>query len=366
MSAEVPRAPAMSRVGLPDTHPAEGSRTHGRIPALRSAALRLLALPAIASGAPHALAAQEDSVAVAPGVVLGLLSHSRSPAVLAIRPFRGPAEDAATAGAIVLRDLELSDRFLVVPAPALLADGPMEAGSGDSLGVDFVVDGELQPKDDGADLRVVVHDMLYDRVLAEEVFRLPAPETGGFRTAVHRVSDELVRWVSGEPGMAAAPVAFVQVGRDGGADLVLVDSDGEGRRRVASHDGLASSPSFSPDGRRIVYTAMAPNGTWDVLELDLADGSTRTVTPKPGLNLVPSYSSDGSRLVVTHSEGSREDLYAVAPEGGGLRLLRAGAMAGSYSPDGRWIAYSSDRLGSNQVWIMPAEGGEARLVSPRG
>lgn len=303
---------------------------------------------------------------MAPGVVLGLLYESRPPAALAIRPFRGPEPVAGAAGAIVPRDLELSDRFRVLSAPAALATGPMDVGAWDTLGVDFVVDGEVTAEAGGTHLRIAIHDVLYHRVLAEAGFDLPAEGSRGFRSAVHRVSDEIVRWITGEPGMASSRVIFGRTRGDGGTDLVVVDADGEGRRRVASHEGLALSPSFSPDGRHVAYTAMGRSGSWEVLELDLEDGSTRTLTPKPGLNLVPAYSSDGSRLAVTHSDGPREDLWEIDVQGGRRHLLQAGAMAGSYSPDGRWIAYNSDRLGSNQVWIMPVEGGDPRLVSPWG
>jgi TolB protein len=50
-----------------------------------------------------------------------------------------------------------------------------------------------------------------------------------------------------------------------------------------------------------------------------------------------------------------------------LRLLRAGPsydISPSYSPDGRRIVFVSDRLGRPHIYTMPADGGEATLLSP--
>ena len=72
----------------------------------------------------------------------------------------------------------------------------------------------------------------------------------------------------------------------------------------------------------------------------------------------------GDRIVFAY-EG---DLYLAGVEGGtAMRLTShpAGEFAPKFSPDGRWIAYSTFRSGVLDVWLMPAEGGTpTRLTWP--
>ena len=79
----------------------------------------------------------------------------------------------------------------------------------------------------------------------------------------------------------------------------------------------------------------------------------------------------GIRIVVrpqARSEG-RTDLYTVAPTGGSPRRLTshpADEALASFSPDGRWLYFASDRRDGWQIWRMPAAGGEATRVTRDG
>ncbi len=59
-------------------------------------------------------------------------------------------------------------------------------------------------------------------------------------------------------------------------------------------------------------------------------------------------------------------LYRVPLDGGEtVQITRHGYSNGdhSFSPDGKWIAFTSDRSGSPQIWVLPVDGGEARQVT---
>jgi hypothetical protein len=98
---------------------------------------------------------------------------------------------------------------------------------GDQLGAVWLVTGGVGGSGDGFVLLVELHDVVYGDLRQEARFPLPRPEEEGFRMAVHRASDEIVRWVTGEPGMAASRIAFSVAGENNDQDLYLIDSDGE-------------------------------------------------------------------------------------------------------------------------------------------
>jgi dipeptidyl aminopeptidase/acylaminoacyl peptidase len=87
-------------------------------------------------------------------------------------------------------------------------------------------------------------------------------------------------------------------------------------------------------------------------------------------------SPDGARVAFVLREAVmepevsefRRQIWVVPATGGTPRQFTRGehsASAPAFSPDGRFLAFSSDRSGSNQIWVMPLDGGEARQVSNR-
>jgi tricorn protease len=71
----------------------------------------------------------------------------------------------------------------------------------------------------------------------------------------------------------------------------------------------------------------------------------------------PAISPDGDTIVFSY----RGDLWSVSSEGGAatpLTLHEAHDTRPIWSPDGRFIAFASDRYGNFDIWLMPAEGGE--------
>jgi len=98
-----------------------------------------------------------------------------------------------------------------------------------------------------------------------------------------------------------------------------------------------------------VSTAHGPSHT---VQLDVTEGTWMSLDLSP----------DGKTLVFD----LLGDLYALPFEGGEARSLTSGMawdMQPRFSPDGEWIAFTSDRGGGDNIWVMPAAGGEARAVT---
>jgi len=109
---------------------------------------------------------------------------------------------------------------------------------------------------------------------------------------------------------------------------------------------LYSQSAFSPDGRHLAYTGLRKGKE----VLYLLDVRKRDVIRRFDLPLEnvsgPAFSPDGSQIVFTGGKGGITDLYVVDVNGANLRQLtndRYGDLQPQWSPDGRTIAFASDR-----------------------
>ena len=138
---------------------------------------------------------------------------------------------------------------------------------------------------------------------------------------------------------------------------------------------------ISPDGNFLAF-AWNITGRWEIYELDLnAPGGSRLVSVGPGGKFAPRYSPDGSHLayvvdfdggenfhifVRNHHTESSDSLPGELPIDLTPNINFAIQPSYCWSPDGTQIAFLADQSGCFDTYIMPASGGEARLVFTNG
>lgn len=142
-----------------------------------------------------------------------------------------------------------------------------------------------------------------------------------------------------EPTLSAKHVAFVYAG-----DIWIVDRAGGEARRLTVHQGTESDPVFSPDGALIAFTGNY-DGNVDVYVMPAAGGSPRRLTYHPGSDTALGWTPDGKRVLFNSGRFSHSRRYAqlftLDLEGGFPEALPMPmADRGSYSPDGKRIAYT--------------------------
>jgi dipeptidyl aminopeptidase/acylaminoacyl peptidase len=95
--------------------------------------------------------------------------------------------------------------------------------------------------------------------------------------------------------------------------------------------------------------------------------SQRLITCKPEPLFAPRWSPDGKWILYSMAIGGNTDIYKISSAGGGtpVRLTDAPAStsAASFSPDGTKIVFESDRSGSQQVYVMNADGSNQKRIS---
>jgi TolB protein len=314
--------------------------------------------------APLAELRAQDSTRTPDGVRLGIEYRPGVRPSLVVLPGRG----ADSARAIIGRDLDYADRFEVVTLPSENAQALGAAPGGRAINYDLfrtlgaAYGVEVEAATTGVTVRL--HDIGARTIKNEQTFTLPAPFDAGFRMAVHRISDEVVRWGSGSPGYAASQVLYLSEKR-----LYRIDSDGAGATALTAAGEEVLSPAWSPDGKRVAYTKFA-NGAGTVVLQTLATGQRSTV---PGtatlLNITPAFSPDGQRLAYAHSGEDGTDVFtADIAQNCCVQRLTVGRFADNlsptFAPDGRRMAFVSTRAGAPQIYVMAPDGTDQELLAP--
>ncbi|HEU4569510.1 MAG TPA: hypothetical protein VFS07_02970 [Gemmatimonadales bacterium] len=321
--------------------------------------LGVLGAAALALGSAAPLAAQDslppDAVRIGirytPGVRPGLVLL--------------PGTGLDSVRTILARDLDYSDRFEIIPVPVTSqapVRGPRTVNYAlwRSLGADYAVEVAAEP----GGVVVRLHDTGGQLVRQQRHFDLPLVSAPGFRMAVHQLSDEVVRWATGQPGAAASRLLFVENGR-----IWLVDSDGAERRALTAPAERALSPAWAPDGRRFAFTLLG-EGLGPVLIQEIATGA-RTGVPggSSDLDITPAWSPDGRWLAFARSGEQGTDIYLanVADQCCAQRLTvgrYSDNLSPTFAPDGRRLAFVSTRPGVPQIYAMAADGTGQELLVP--
>jgi eukaryotic-like serine/threonine-protein kinase len=212
---------------------------------------------------------------------------------------------------------------------------------------------------------------------------------------------------AGQPGKAAP---------QGGVRGPLTWFDRQGRvTGTPGESGLYRTLTISRDGKRAAFERTDPQTqNRDIWLLDIASGTTTRFTSDPGWDAFPTWSPDGSRIIFTSNRGGNYDLYQKASNGAAteellykssdgkgptswspdgrfllyyslgqpthVKLLaisgpadrapvpvvdpQFSSITARFSPDGRWIAYSSNESGKNEISVRPFDPAAGTVGAP--
>jgi TolB protein len=206
-------------------------------------------------------------------------------------------------------------------------------------------------------------------------------ERGGDLFAVRADGSGLRRLTSG-PARDYSPawspdgrrLAFVSY-RDGDAEIYVADARGRILRQVTRNAAEDLQPAWSPDGRRLAFASNRTGG-YEIYHAGVAGGAptrvTRGATQAYG-SFSPAWSPDGWRIAYASSVGTPEnqELYLARADGSDVRRLTRtkGSVevlgddaSPSFAPDGRRIAFLSNRTGTGAVWLLRLAGGGQWIV----
>lgn len=168
---------------------------------------------------------------------------------------------------------------------------------------------------------------------------------------------------------------YPEISRAG--DLIVWDADLD-MIRIFTPDGserfllpqFSGQSSWSPDGREVALVwTLSPGATdtADIIRINLeGDLTPLTLTSNPANDTEPAWSPDGEIIAFTSNRDGTNHIYLMNANGSGPRRLTSGTLPESepdWSPDGERLAFVSGDNGGSQIFVVDSNGSNLRQLT---
>jgi TolB protein len=300
------------------------------------------------------------------------------PDLLALANDKETQDAARVISQVLWDDLNYEREYYMIPRDTYKSIPP--AGSIDAvpydrwreLGADGVVIGTVQRAATGIRVELRLYNV---RARQQTYGREYTGAAANPRIYAHTFSDELHQSQRNLRGVAKTKLTFssdrnreaviATVEKRDVKEVYVVDYDGANPRRITINRTLNVFPTWSPDGRSIVYTSYR-SGVPDVLISNIYAGTMEQPTKGVGQNWLPVFSPDGTRIAFVSNRDGNSEIYVANRDGGNVvRLTNNPAIESTptWSPQGTQIAFTSERTGTPQIYTINVDGSGLSRIS---
>lgn len=196
----------------------------------------------------------------------------------------------------------------------------------------------------------------------------------------HTFANDFIKAVTGKPSFFKSQIVVtIDNGPQTNREVYISDWDGRNATPVTDHKTITVSPAWSKNGEYIAYTAFVKRKIGrgpakrnpDLFLYEVKSRRRWLVSYRDGLNSGAEFLNDGKHLLVTLSIPSAgrvrtADIYKMTLDGKSIQALTQGPGSAmnvepAVSPDGKTLAFSSDRGGKPMIYTMPINGGPAKM-----
>ncbi|MGD9345009.1 MAG: Tol-Pal system beta propeller repeat protein TolB [Candidatus Aminicenantes bacterium] len=163
-------------------------------------------------------------------------------------------------------------------------------------------------------------------------------------------------------------IAFCSTLEEGNSEIYVANSDGSSIKRLTFNKAIDTAPSWSPTSREIAFTSDR-GGTPQIYIMDAEGSNVRRVSFGGSYFDGPAWSPAGDMIAYVSRVDLVFDIYVLnLRTNQTIKLTESNARneSPSWSPDGRHIIFSSNRIGTIQLYAIDYDGANMRRLTSRG
>jgi hypothetical protein len=138
--------------------------------------------------------------------------------------------------------------------------------------------------------------------------------------------------------------------------LAVIRTDGTGYREIAA-TGTIMPPSWSWDNRYVLLSPRSPDGIFRLMRIAAADGSAQEMLRRDTVIRASSFSPDG-RFIAFSEGGAGTRTFVLPSQGGPPQLISDNAILMDWTRDGRYLAVASPHSGATAMQLLPVKDGK--------
>ncbi len=148
-------------------------------------------------------------------------------------------------------------------------------------------------------------------------------------------------------------------------DIFVMDATGSRTHNLTSESPHDMSPAWSPDSQRLAFESMR-DGNWEIYTAEICDpcdSNPHNLSQNPAIDASPAWSPDGKRIAFLSTRSGDSEIYVMDADGDHIRQITRSSLTDLHppvwSPDGTQIAFTSRRSGNWDIYVMDAACGES-------
>ncbi|HXK05470.1 MAG TPA: hypothetical protein VMS37_23905 [Verrucomicrobiae bacterium] len=190
-------------------------------------------------------------------------------------------------------------------------------------------------------------------------------DEAGARKVAHEFAADIIA-LSGGTSLFGTHIYFTS-NRTGHKEIWVMDFDGKNQRQITHFNSITQYPSVSPDGTKIAFTSWVHvQPAIFVFSVDPVR-DLRFYNQTASVNGTPSFTPDGKQIIYMSAAGGCCGIFIANLDGRGFRRISSSASIDTepkVSPKGNDIVFVSGRSGPQQLYRMNMDGADMERLTP--